>query len=307
MYNHWRGEHDKAMKSKDDVDTMLRRTRAELIDSEALLKTYQSSYDSLGKKYQDALGRIDFMSTHPNTSSNLFDALHNEISDRDEAINRLNTEVATQEESLDRAHRDANKAISMLNDRRLIIKGATDYSIPESHLTEMHRLVSERQTEVEEMSNTIAALKLENKAASSPAQNLQAIMYGSSNNAFPRNECEEKCAKLKAELEEMKQEKKSEVNALRDELKKMEERKDHYKNNFSQAEDRANDEEQEFRAEAEAFEKLRNEYNTNVIELENLEKDKSKSSISQREAEKINLQPWPKTTELSSWEGKCRS
>jgi len=303
MYNHWRGEHDKAMKSKDDVDTMLRRTRAELIDSEALLKTYQSSYDSLGKKYQDALGRIDFMSTHPNTSSNLFDALHNEISDRDEAINRLNTEVATQEESLDRAHRDANKAISMLNDRRLIIKGATDYSIPESHLTEMHRLVSERQTEVEEMSNTIAALKLENQAASSSAQNLQAIMYGSSNNAFPRNECEEKCAKLKAELEEMKQEKKSEVNALRDELKKMEERKDHYKNNFSQAEDRANDEEQEFRAEAEAFEKLRNEYNTNVIELENLEKDKSKSSISQREAEKINLQPWPKTTELSSWKG----
>ena len=131
---------------------------------------------------------------------------------------RLNTEVAAREESLNRAHRDAGKAISMLNDRRLVIKGATDYSIPESHLTEMHQLVSERQTEVEEMSNTIAALKLENQAASSSAQNLQAIMYESSNNAFPRNECEEKCAKLKAELEEMKQEKKSEVNALRDEL-----------------------------------------------------------------------------------------
>ena len=70
-----------------------------------------------------------------------------------------------------------------------------------------------------------------------------------------------------------------------------------------QAEDRANDEEQELRAEAEAFEKLRNEYNANVIELENLEKDKSKSSVSLREAEKINLQPWPKTTELSSWKG----
>ena len=303
MYNQLRCEYEKAMKSKDDVDILLRRTRAELIDNEALLKTYQSSYDSLGKKYQDALGRIDFMSTNPNTSSNLFDTLHNEISDRDEAINRLNTEVATQEESLNRAQRDASKAISMLNDRRLIIKGATDYSIPESHLTEMHHLVSERQTEVEEMSSTIAALKLENQAASSSAQNMQAIMYGSSNNAFPRNECEEKCAKLKAELEEMKQEKKSEVNALRDELTKMEERKDYYKNNFSQAEDRANDEEQEFRAEAEAFEKLRNEYNANVIELENLEKDKSKSSISQREAEKINLQPWPKTTELSSWKG----
>ena len=59
----------------------------------------------------------------------------------------------------------------------------------------------------------------------------------------------------------------------------------------------------EYRAEAEAFEKLRNEYNTNVMELENLEKDKSKPSISQRESEKITLQPWPKTTELSAWKG----
>ena len=303
MYLQVLRERDSLKKSKAEVDSLYSRARAEIIDNENLIKTYQQTYDSLGKKYQDALGRIDFMSTNPNTSSNMFDNLHNEISDRDEVINRLNTEVATQKESLDRAQRDAGKAISMLNDRRLVVKGATDYSIPESHLTEMHHLVSERQTEVEEMSSTIAALKLENQAASSSAQNMQAIMYGSSNNAFPRNECEEKCAKLKAELEEMKQEKKSEVNALRDELTKMEERKDYYKNNFSQAEDRANDEEQEFRAEAEAFEKLRNEYNANVIELENLEKDRSKSSVSQREAEKINLQPWPKTTELSSWKG----
>ena len=146
-------------------------------------------------------------------------------------------------------------------------------------------------------------LKLENQAASSSMQNMQTVLHGSSSSAFPRNECEEKCAKLRAELEEMKREKNEEVRALRDDLKKMEERKDHYKNNFSQAEDRANDEEQEFRAEAKAFEKLRNEYNTNVIELENLEKDKSRSSVSLREAEKINLQPWPKTTELLSWKG----
>ena len=259
MYLQVLRERDSLKKSKAEVDGMYSRARAEIIDNENLIKNYQRTYDSLGKKYQDALERIDFMSANPNASSNLFDNLHNEISDRDEAINRLNTEVMTQQESLDRAQRDAGKAINMLNDRRLIVKGATDYSIPESHLTDMHRLVSERQTEVEEMSSTIAALKLENQAASSSAQNMQAIMYGSSNNAFPRNECEEKCAKLKAELEEMKHEKKSEVNALRDELTKMEERKDYYKNNFSQAEDRANDEEQEFRAEAEAFEKLRNE------------------------------------------------
>ena len=218
-------------------------------------------------------------------------------------VTRLNAEVEAQKESLDRAHRDAGRAISKLNDRRLVIKGATDYSIPESHLTEMHLLASERQTEVEEMSSTIAALKLENQAVSSSMQQGQVVLHGSSSSAFPRNECEEKCAKLKAELEEVKREKNEEVRALRDDLRKMEERKDHYKNNFSQAEDRANDEEQEYRAEAEAFEKLRNEYNTNVIELENLEKDKSKPSISQREAEKITLQPWPKTTELSAWKG----
>ena len=50
-------------------------------------------------------------------------------------------------------------------------------------------------------------------------------------------------------------------------------------------------EEQEYRAEAEAFEKLRNEYNTNVKELENLERDRSKSSVSLREAEKISSNP----------------
>ena len=54
----------------------------------------------------------------------------------------------------------------------------------------------------------------------------------------------------------------------------MKQEKDHYKNNFSQAEDPANDEEQGYRAEAEAFEKLRNEYNLNVKELEILERDK---------------------------------
>ena len=303
MYNQARRDHDIVKKSKEEVDVMYRRAKAEIIDNENLIKTYHDSYESLGKKYQDALKRIDFMSTHPNASGNIFDNLHNEISDRDQMVARLNTEVEAQKESLDRARRDAGRSISMLNDRRLVIKGATDYSIPESHLTEMHHLANERSAEVEEMSSTITTLRLENQAASSSMQNMQTVLFGTSNNALPRSECEEKCAKLKAELEEMKREKNEEVRGLRDELKKMEERKDHYKNNFSQAEDRANDEEQEYRAEAEAFEKLRNEYNTNVVELENLEKDKARSSVSQREAEKITLQPWPKTTELSSWKG----
>ena len=286
-------------KDKAELNTVYSRARAGLVDNEILIKTYQQSFDALGKEYQDALERIDHLSTHPNVSSDLFDNLHNQIDDRDTMIKRLQTEVEALKESAERARKDAGKAVSQVN----VIHGATDYSIPESHLTEMHQIVNERQTEVEEMSKTITALKLENQAASSSMQNLQLVQHGSGSSAYPRNECEEKCAKLKAELEEMKQEKKTEVQALRDDLKKMEERKDYYKNSFSQAEDRANDEEQELRAEAEAFETLRNEYNANVIELENLEKDKSRSSVSLREAERISLQPWPKTTELSSWKG----
>ena len=303
MYMQVVRERDSLKASKAEVDNLYSRARAEIIDNENLLKTYQTHFDSIGKKYQDALDKIDFMSNNPNVTSNLFDKLHNEINDRDQLVAHLHTEVEAQKESLDRAHKDAGRAISKLNDRRLVIKGATDYSIPESHLTEMHHLTNERFAEVEEMSSTISALRLENQAASSSLQNTSAVLFGASNNALPRSECEEKCAKLKAELDEMKREKNEEVRSLRDELKKMEDRKDYYKNNFSQAEDRANDEEQEYRAQAEAFEKLRNEYNTNVIELENLEKDKARSSVSQREAEKITLQPWPKTTELSSWKG----
>ena len=41
------------------------------------------------------------MSTHPNASSNIFDNLHNEISDRDAMVTRLNTEIEAQRESLD--------------------------------------------------------------------------------------------------------------------------------------------------------------------------------------------------------------
>ena len=303
MYMQAVRERDSLKESKAEVDKLYLRNRTELIDTENLLKAFQQNFDETGKKYQDALNKIDHMSNNPNVTSNLFDSLHNEISDRDTAIARLHTELEAQKDSLDRAHRDAGKSIKMLNDRRLVIKGATDYSISESHLTEMHQLASERFAEVEEMSSTIAALRLENQAASSSSLNRPTTLHGYPSSAMPRNECEEKCAKLKAELDEMKQEKNVEVRNLQDELKKMEDRKDYYKNNFSQAEDRANDEEQEYRAEAEAFEKLRNEYNTNVKELENLERDRSKSSVSLREAEKISLQPWPKTTELSSWKG----
>ena len=219
MYMQIVRERDSLRVSKAEVDRLYSQTRAEFIDTENLLKTFQKHFDATGKKYQDALDKIDHMSNNPNVTSNLFDNLHNEIDDRDTAIARLHTEVEAQKESLERAHRDAGRSIKMLNDRRLVIKGATDYSIPESHLTEMHQLASERFAEVEEMSSTIAALKLENQAASSSSQKKPATLLGYPSNAMPRNECEEKCAKLKAELDEMKQEKNVEVRSLQDEFK----------------------------------------------------------------------------------------
>ena len=82
-------------------------------------------------------------------------------------VNRLLTEVDAQRDEINRVGRDASRAVSQLSDRRLLIKGATDFSIPESHLTEMHTLVNQRYTEMEEMSKTISTLKLENMAASS--------------------------------------------------------------------------------------------------------------------------------------------
>ena len=225
MYMQAVRERDSLKVSKAEVDNLYSRARDEILDNDNLLKTYQKHFDSIGKKYQDALDKIDYMSNNPNVTSNLFDNLHNEIDDRDTMVAHLHTEVEAQKESLDRAHRDAGHAISKLNDRRLVIKGATDYSIPESHLTEMHHLANERFAEVEEMSSTISALRLENQAASSSSslQNMPAVLFGTSNNALPRSECEEKCARLKAELDEMKREKNEEVRSLRDELKKMEE------------------------------------------------------------------------------------
>ena len=239
--------------------TCVPRSRPNLVTVRASSDLYQKSHDELGRKYEDALLKIDKINVNPNFSSTILDKVHNEIFDRDEKVDRLLTEVGTQQETIERIGRDTRRAVGRLNDRLLVIKGATDFSIPESHLTDMHALAGEQHTEVEEMSSTIiAALKIENQAASSEMQEMKLAICGVPCNATPRNECEEKCAKLRSEMNELKKEKNEEVRRLKDELRKMEERKDQYKN-FSQAEDRANDEEQEYCAEAEAFEKLRNE------------------------------------------------
>ena len=52
----------------------------------------------------------------------------------------------------------------------------------------MHQLANERYAEVEEMSSTIAALKLENQAHSSSSMNRPTTLHGYPSNAMPRND-----------------------------------------------------------------------------------------------------------------------
>ena len=109
MYEQIRREHDELKKSKKETDDKYLKSRAELIDNENLVKMYQKSYDELGRKYEDALSKIDFMSTHPNMSGEVFDKLH-----RDEMVNQLLAERENQRGSLERAHVDAGRAINRL-------------------------------------------------------------------------------------------------------------------------------------------------------------------------------------------------
>ena len=106
---------------------MYAEVKAELGDNESLIKTYQKSHDELGRKYEDALLKIDMMSVNPNCSGAILGKLHNEIFDRDEVVNRLLTEVDAQRGTIERVGQQAGRAIGKLNDRRPVIKGATDY------------------------------------------------------------------------------------------------------------------------------------------------------------------------------------
>ena len=68
MYEKLRSEYDELRRSKKEIDGMYTEMRAELTDNENLLKTYQKTYDDLGRKYDDALLKIDKMSTNPDFS-----------------------------------------------------------------------------------------------------------------------------------------------------------------------------------------------------------------------------------------------
>ena len=63
MYMQAVRERDSLKESKAEVDKLYLQNRTELIDTENLLKTFQQHFDETGKKYQDALNKIDHMSS----------------------------------------------------------------------------------------------------------------------------------------------------------------------------------------------------------------------------------------------------
>ena len=71
MYEKLRSEYDEVKQSKEEIDGMYMEMRTELTDSENLPKNYQKTYSDLGWKYDDALLKIDKMSTNPKFLENL--------------------------------------------------------------------------------------------------------------------------------------------------------------------------------------------------------------------------------------------
>ena len=61
-------DYDKLMQLKLQTDSSYRKMRDELIDSEQLLKSVPDGFNEVDKKYEDALLKIDKMSTNPNFS-----------------------------------------------------------------------------------------------------------------------------------------------------------------------------------------------------------------------------------------------
>jgi len=171
-----------------------------------------------------------------------------------------------------------------------VIQGAHGYSIPQSHLTDMHEEVHIQQKGIKALQHITTMLKAESQEGYDELAQEKFKAESTTAIDVQRHEAAAAKAELVSELADANKRRDDDAKKLKEELKYME---DH----FSQAEDRANDEEHEYQAEADAFERLRIEYNKNVKEAEDLEREE----LSRREQEKILLAAWPKFTETSEW------
>eukprot|EP00435_Cladocopium_sp_Y103_P043617 s3693_g12.t1 len=179
-------------------------------------------------------------------------------------------------------------------------------------LDSFHNEVYDRDQKISKMETEIATQSRELEQTTFDAQRFMRMAMNRpvSHGVVEYTMSAERQSELQAELNEgrVHQERreadqlrfKSEYKALRDELM-MERMKAE-----SSVEDRYLDEEKAYQAEADAFERLRNEYNKSVQDLKDMEKEneKSRSKISRREAEKIVIQDWPRVDGVESWKSE---
>jgi len=63
--------------------------------------------------------------------------------------------VEKERKSFENLQSDTDRAFKVLNERRIVIQGAQDYSIPQSHLADMHMEVHVQQKRSRHLRNLI--------------------------------------------------------------------------------------------------------------------------------------------------------
>eukprot|EP00435_Cladocopium_sp_Y103_P049150 s608_g14.t1 len=283
-------------------DQSYRELHEENQDNLERVEFLSKGFNEVGDKYENVLQTIDQLSQDPKFTGYILDRFQNEVYDRDAKISKMETELADKAREIELASFNAQRFMRMATNR-VADRGVVDFTMSASRHTELQAELNEGRMHREgrevdakrfkdECQTLMDELTMERmKAEQSVALNTQ------------HDEVEAVKKKFTDELNEAKLKEENEVKKLREDFKYAEERKDYYKNNYAQMEDRYMDEEKECQAEADAFERLRNEYNKNVKEFQDLEKEneKSKSRISRREAEKITISDWPKIEEVAGW------
>lgn len=119
--------------------------------------------------------------------------------------------------SFENLQSDTDRAFKVLNERRIVIQGAQDYSIPQSHLADMHMEVHVQQKEIEALEEPNLKVKAEpQRALDELAQ--QELEAGSTLAiAVQRHEATAAQAELQSERDESNKKREEEVKKLKEE------------------------------------------------------------------------------------------
>eukprot|EP00435_Cladocopium_sp_Y103_P059805 s184_g21.t1 len=233
------------------------------------------------------------------------------VAHRDETLSRLKGELRIKDSSI------KNYEFNLTQSRR------------ETDVLRRQLLTSESQLSLQrpEMNSEVATLQAQvrqlkgeaSELAAKGASDIHRLSItdkdikdkGASSDVSDSHGDNDKIKRFIQELDDVKKEKIKSVESLeeshvielrkvRDELSEMEVKKDKYKSYYTQLDEHMSEEEATCKAESEAYEKITNEYNEQVKELNELESNKS-SRVSRKEFEKVTVPPWPKVEENQVW------